>query len=193
MAKKAKKANKVAENNVAVQTVEQVFAPEGMNWDIGVSEETKKGALDLTPKAGINWDEVYLGAEVEENKSNGGSKKAEVIEAEVIEAVIPVGGFNRAGMDAMLTEQIGPEVVVNVAQKVTKKSTRIKLSGGYRGTVREMLLENKTGEEIIKAIAAMYQEKEGKSYEYGFARGKRILGDMELELKRGVFSKEETA
>ena len=54
-----------------------------------------------------------------------------------------------------------------------------------------MLLADKTGEEIIKTIAAMYMEKEGKSYEYGFARGKRILGDMELELKRGVFGKAE--
>jgi len=57
--------------------------------------------------------------------------------------------------------------------------------------VRDMLLADKTGEEIIKTIAAMYMEKEGKSYEYGFARGKRILGDMELELKRGVFGKAE--
>jgi hypothetical protein len=186
MAKKSKKANKVAETNVAVQdVVEEVFgAPAGIEWNVGVSEETKKNALDLTPKPGINWDEIYLGAEVEENKSNGGSAKAVETQAE-----IPVGGFNRNGFDAMLTEQIGPEVVVNVAQKVSKKS-RIVIGKGYRGTVRDMLLENKTGEEIIKKVAAMYQEK-GKSYEYGFDRGKRILGDMELELKRGVYGKED--
>mgnify|MGYP001230954046 CR=1 FL=1 len=190
MAKKTKKGNKG--NLQEVQTVEQVFAPVGMVWNPGVSEETKKNALDLTPKAGIDWDEVYLGAEVEENKSNGGSKEAEVaveVKAEVIEAEIPVGGFNRNGMDAMLTGNIGPEVVVNVAQEVTKKSTRLKLSGGYRGTVREMLLAGEGGEAIIKKIASMYQEK-GMSYEYGFDRGKRILGDMALELKKGVYGTE---
>lgn len=187
MAKKSKKVKAADIANVAVATVEQVFAPAGMAWNVGVDEETKKNALDLTPKEGINWDEVYLGAEVEENKDNGNSMKAVEEKAE-----IPVGGFNRAGMDAMLSERIGPEVVVNVAQKVTKKSTRIKLSGGYRGTVRDMLLAGEGGEAIIKKIASMYQEK-GMSYEYGFDRGKRILGDMELEMKRGVFSKEETA
>ena len=172
MAKKSKKANKAAATDVAVQNVvENVFGtvPVGMDWNVGVSAEAVA---------------AY------ENKSNGGSKEAEVEKAVETQAEIPVSGFNRNGLDAMMMENIGPEVVVNVAQKVTKKSSRIKLSGGYRGTVRGMLLADKTGEEIIKTIAAMYQEKEGASYEYGFARGKRILGDMELELKREVFGKE---
>lgn len=176
MAKKSKKANKVAETNVAVENVvEEVFGPSpspaGIDWNVGVSEETK--------------------AAYEASKKNGGSKEAEVEKVIETQTEIPVGGFNRNGLDAMLTGHIGPEVVVNVAQKVSKKSSRIKLSGGYRGTVRDMLLADKTGEEIIKTIAAMYMEKEGKSYEYGFGRGKRILGDMELEMKRGIFGKKE--
>jgi hypothetical protein len=187
MAKKAKKANKVAEVNVATQNVvEDVFgtAPVGMFFEVGVSAEAVA---------------AY------ENKGNGGSKEVfdaggncpfltdevEVKEEKAVETQaveIPVGGFNRAGMDALMTEQIGPETkVVNVAKAVRK--SKIRLSGGYRGTVRQMLLENATGEQIIKTIAAMYME-EGKSYEYGFDRGKRILGDMERELKLGVFSKE---
>ena len=97
MAKKAKKANKVAASDVAVQNVnvvEDVFgtAPVGMDWNVGVSAEAVA---------------AY------ENKNNGGSKEAQV-KAEVIEAEIPVGGFNRNGMDALMTESIAPEVVVVV-------------------------------------------------------------------------------
>ena len=170
MAKKAKKANKVAASDVAVQNVnvvEDVFgtAPVGMDWNVGVSAEAVA---------------AY------ENKNNGGSKEAQV-KAEVIEAEIPVGGFNRNGMDFMLTESIAPEVIVVNVAKVVKKSSRVNLSDGYRGTVRKMLLEGKGGEEIVLTIAAMY-EKEGKSHEYGFDRGKRNLGDMERELKMGDFA-----
>ena len=164
MAKKSKKAKSaVAEVSLAVQTVEEVFAPSpaGIEWNVGVSEEARV---------------AY------ENKSNGGSKEAEVIEAEI---QIPVGGFNRNGMDFMMAESIAPEVIVVNVAKAVKKS-RVNLTDGYRGTVRKMLLEKKNGEEIVLTIAAMYVEK-GMSYEYGFDRGKRILGDMELELKKEVF------
>ena len=168
MAKKSKKSSKkVAEVSMAVQTVEEVFAPSpaGIEWNVGVSAEAV--------------------AAYEAAKNNGGSKEAEVAKAEVIEAEIPVGGFNRNGMDALMAGNIAPEVVVVNVAKAAKKS-RIKLSGGYRGTVREMLLEGKGGEEIISTIAAMYVAV-GMSYEYGFDRGKRILGDMELEMNRKVF------
>ena len=183
MAKKSKKVKAADIANVATQNVvEEVFgsSPVGIEWNVGVDPAVR--------------DAFYAAQEAAKvGKGNGGPKEAEIEKAIEMQAVeIPVGGFNRAGLDAMLEERVGPEVVVNVAQKVTKKGSRIKLSGGYRGTVRQMLIDGETGEAIIKKIASMYQEK-GMSYEYGFDRGKRILGDMELELKRGVFSKEESA
>ena len=181
MAKKSKKVKVADIANVATQNVvEEVFGPSpspvGIEWNVGVDPAVR--------------DAFYAAQEAAKvGKGNGGPKEAEVEKVIETQAEIPVGGFNRAGLDAMLEERVGPEMVVNVAQKVTKKGSRIKLSGGYRGTVRKMLIDGETGEAIIKKIASMYQEK-GMSYEYGFDRGKRILGDMELELKRGVFGTE---
>jgi hypothetical protein len=188
MAKKSKKAKAVAETNVAV---EDVFgSPVGMNWEVGGIDPTK--ALDLTPKAGINWEEIYEAAEAE--GGNGGPKEAKVEEKKT---EIAVGGFNRNGMDFMMAGTITPETVVVNVVKVTKKS-RVVIGHGYRGTVRDMLLNGATGEEIIKKIANMYIEKGGDipagfdtMENYGLFRGKRILQDMIRDKNRGLYGKSE--
>jgi len=164
--KKAKKAKKnVAAEPAVVAVVEEVFGAET------VSPAVVANSIGESSPAMVTYA----------NKGNGGSPEAETKKAET---------FNRNGVDALMTAGLpGNDTLVIDTTKPAKKS-RIALTGGYRGTVREMILAGNTGEEIIKKIAGMY-EATGQSHEYGMNRGKRILQDMLRDQKRGIFGVQE--
>jgi hypothetical protein len=174
---KKKKTNKAAVAEVGVSEVQApVSVPAGIDRNPGVDPKIVQAeAENSNGSNGKGFVPNIVVQKADENKA---------------ELEIPVGGFNRNGMDALLTESIGISTTKVVDAAKPQKKSRIAMSGGYRGTVRQMLLDGKTGEEIVKAIAAKYMEA-GKDEEYGKGRGKRILQDMLRDKDRGEFGNEQ--
>lgn len=161
MAKGTKKnrKNKKADVNQAVTSMDEVFneAPVGIDWNVGVDP--------ALVAASYATEEVVDGG-------NGSAEK---------ELEIPIGGFNRNGMDAMMEG----EILVIDSSKPEKKS-RLVYGTGFRGTAWKILTEGGSGEDVIKAISEIYKGK-GKDEEYGKARGKRILTDVQRMMGRGYY------